>query len=193
MLYKIAQVLLKIIFSILFKVQIYNKENYNNIKDRCIICSNHISMFDPAVLGAYSNRQIYFMAKKELFQNKLIGFFFRRLGAFPVDRDGFSFSAIKNALSLLNKDCALGIFPEGTRVDGYDIENVKPGIAMLAYKSNSPVLPVYIESEYKFRGKVNIYFGIPKNYFSDCEVKPNNELYTKVSREILNDIYSLKK
>lgn len=192
MLYKFVQIILKIIFSILFKIQIHNIENYNNFNNKCIICSNHTSMYDPPILGAFCKRQIYFMAKKELFKNKIIGSLIIKLGAFPVDRDGFSFSAIKSALNVLNKDCVLGIFPEGTRVEDYDIDNVKPGIAMLAYKSNSHVLPVYIESEYKFRGKVNVYFGTPKNYFSNCDVKPNNELYTKVSKEILNDIYSLK-
>lgn len=193
MLYKVLQKILKLFLNIYFKIDIYNLCDNELNNNKCIICCNHISMFDPVVLGVFYDRQIYFMAKKELFSNKILASFLNKLGVISVDRKGLTLSAIKNALRLLNNNCVLGIFPEGTRVKDFDINNVKPGIAMLAYKSKSPVLPVFIDADYKFRGNIKIYFGKPKYYFDDCEDKPDNKTYINISKDILNDIYSLNK
>lgn len=190
--YKFAQGLLKILFSLAFNVKIHIKDEYKFFNKKCIICSNHNSNLDPLIIGAYYKRQIYFMAKKELFKNKILSALLYKLEVFPVDRKGLSLTAIKNALRVLKDDKILGIFPEGTRVKDYDSENAKPGIAMIAYKSKSPVLPVYIDADYRFRGKINIYFGEPKDYFNEVNESGNIKLYNKISKEILNDIYMLK-
>lgn len=193
MLYKIAVIILKIFVFLMFKLEAHHSENFSNSDGRCIICANHISMLDPVILAISSRRKICFMGKKELFENKFLGYIFSKLGAFPVDRSGVSFSAIKSSLAVLNRDEVLGIFPEGTRVKEYNEENAKPGIAMIASKANSKIIPVYINGQYKFRGKIDIYFGKEKNYFENYEGKINTEKYTEVGKEILRDIYDLGK
>lgn len=193
MFYKIAVIILKIFVFLMFKLETHHSENFNNYYGRCIICANHISMLDPVILAISSRRKICYMGKKELFENKFLGYIFGKLGAFPVDRSGVSFSAIKNSLTILNRDEVLGIFPEGTRVTEYNEENAKPGIAMIANKANSKIIPVYINGQYKFRGKIDIYFGKEKNYFENYTGKINTEKYTEVGKEILRDIYDLGK
>jgi 1-acyl-sn-glycerol-3-phosphate acyltransferase len=131
------------------------------------------------------------MGKKELFDNKLLGFLFRKLGAFPVDRQGVSMSAIKSSLAVLNNNEVLGIFPEGTRVKQYDESNAKPGIALIANKARANIIPFYIKGPYKFRGRLEIYFGEEKNYFENMEGKPSTETYTEIGKQILSDIYNL--
>jgi 1-acyl-sn-glycerol-3-phosphate acyltransferase len=149
-------------------------------------------MIDPVILAVSSKRQIHFMGKKELFENKILGYFFRKLGAFPVDRQGVSMSAIKSSLAVLNNNEVLGIFPEGTRVKEYSEENAKPGIALIANKAKANIIPFYIEGTYKFRGRLDIYFGNETNYFENIEGKLNTEAYTEIGKQILRDIYSLK-
>lgn len=193
MFYKIVCFVVRIVFFFIFDIKIYNAEHFNNSKDPYIICCNHTCILDPVILGIKTKRQINFMAKKELFKNKVLGLVYKGIGAFPVDRAGISLSAIKNSLSLLSEGKVLGIFPEGTRVKGYDESNAKPGVAMIANRAKVKVITAYIDGNYKFRGKINVYFGEEKNYFENITEKCNTEKYTQIGKEILKDIYSLKK
>jgi len=193
MFYKIAVIVLKVLVFIIFDLEVYNRENLDNIDGGLIICGNHRSMIDPVILAVSTKRQIHFMGKKELFENKFLSFLFRSLGAFPVDRKGVSLSAIKNSLDVLNKGGVLGIYPEGTRVKtGYDENNAKAGIALIANKANVKILPVYLEGDYKFRGKLRLYIGKEKDYFENYGGKLSTEKYTEIGKEILRDIYNLK-
>lgn len=193
MFYKIAVNVLKVLVFIIFDLKVYNKENLDNTKGGLIVCGNHISMIDPVILAVSTKRQIHYMGKKELFENKFFSFIFRNLGAFPVDRQGVSLSAIKSSLNVLNKDGVLGIYPEGTRIkNGYDEKNAKPGIAMIANKAKVKILPVYVEGNYKFRGKINFYIGKEKDYLENYTGKMDTQKYTEIGKEILKDIYNLK-
>jgi 1-acyl-sn-glycerol-3-phosphate acyltransferase len=95
MFYKIAANILRLLVFLIFDVKVYNKEYLDNTEGGLIVCGNHISMIDPVILAVSTKRQIHFMGKKELFENKLLSFIFRKLGAFPVDRQGASLSSIK--------------------------------------------------------------------------------------------------
>lgn len=193
MLYDIVVFILKILVFLIFDLKTHNTEAFNKSNSRYILCSNHISMIDPVILAVSTKRKIHYMGKKELFKNKFLGYIFRKLGAFPVDREGVSLSAIKSSLAVLNNDEVLGIFPEGTRVKEYNENNAKPGIALIANKASANIIPVYIEGPYKFRGRINIYFGEEKNYFENYTGKINTEKYSEIGKEILKDIYNLKK
>ena len=193
MFYKIVVGILKFLVFISFDLKVHNPENLDNTKRGYIVCGNHISMLDPVILAVSTKRQVHYMGKKELFENKFFSFVFRKLGAFPVDRKGISLSAIKSSISVLKDDGVLGIYPEGTRIQsGYDENNAKPGIAMIAKKANAKIIPVYIQGPYKFRGKIEIFFGEEKDYFEDYTGKPNTELYTEIGKQILKDIYNLR-
>ena len=193
MFYKIVVYLMKVLVFFIFDLKVHNKENLDNTKGGLIVCGNHISMIDPVILAVSTKRQIHYMGKKELFETKFWSFIFRNLGAFPVDRQGVSLSAIKSSLNVLNNDGVLGIYPEGTRIkNGYDENNAKPGIALIANKAKVKILPVYLEGQYKFRGKLNIYIGKEKDYFENYEGKINTEKYTEIGKEILKNIYNLK-
>ena len=53
---------------------------------RVVICCNHVTMKDPIFVSSVHKRQINYMAKAELFENKMLAGLFRSLGAFPVHR-----------------------------------------------------------------------------------------------------------
>ncbi len=193
MFYSIARFLAKPIFSIMFRVKLVNVENFNDTNGRCIICSNHISNFDPLILGCFTKRKISFMAKKELFEIPVLRTVLKWLYVFAVDRTGVSVSSMKHAVSILKEDKVLGIFPEGTRVKSYDENNAKAGISMIAKMADSLIIPVFIRSNYKLFSKIEIVFGEATSYLKEIEGRINSEMHLQIGKQVLRDIYSLEK
>lgn len=189
--YRLCYFIGNIIFRIIFRIKVTGKHNIPK-KGKSILCSNHISDLDPLILGLVIPRNIRFMAKKELFENKFLGKLVNALGAFPVDRESADLSAIRNSLSILKNGEVLGIFPEGTRVNKENIENAKPGIALISIKAKAPVIPIYIESRYKPFSKIKINIGKPMYFNEYYGKKLKTEDYKILSQEIMKSIYSLK-
>ena len=179
-------------------------EGLENIPEngRVIICSNHISLHDPIVIAAAAKRQICYMGKKELFGIPLFGSFLRALGAFPVDRkSGGDVGAIKHSIKLLESECAVGIFPQGTRHKKKDPEGtpIQKGAGMLVDKTNAPVIPVRIVTKNNaitpVFGKVTLKFGKPisaDELRQDTENMANSERYQTISARIFRNILDLK-
>src|SRR5690554_6997614 len=95
--YSIVKNLCKFILLILYRIEVCGGENIP--KDRgCIVCSNHYHWLDPVAVACFFNREVHFMAKKELFKIKLFGFILKKIHAFPVDRESADITAIKNAI-----------------------------------------------------------------------------------------------
>lgn len=190
-LYNVIKAIVGTLFRLVYRIEVHGKENI--VKEgRVVLCSNHISNLDPIILSIVFPRQVSWMAKKQLFNNKILSYFLTKIGTFPVDREESDLSAIKNALKVLKKEGVLGIFPEGTRVKGINLENAKPGIALISIKSHSPVLPVYIEGNFKPFSKIKVYFGNPIDFSKNYDRKLNKEDYLLFSKEILQSIYSIK-
>jgi len=109
-----------------------------------IIASNHISDLDPPVLGSSIPREVFFMAKTELFRTRMGAFYLPRIGAFPVNRDSVDTTALRISLDLLRNGNILVVFPEGTRSTDGKMLPVKAGVGLLAVRSAVPVLPAFI-------------------------------------------------
>ncbi len=109
-----------------------------------LIVSNHQSILDPPVIGGAARRQIYFLAKAELFRIPMFGSLIRALHARPVRREGSDPGALRTAAQLLGEGKALLVFPEGTRSLNGRLGEGKPGVGMLAVTSGAPVVPVYV-------------------------------------------------
>jgi 1-acyl-sn-glycerol-3-phosphate acyltransferase len=110
-----------------------------------ILAPNHIANWDSiAVLSSLRQRPIYIMAKEELFSNPILSFLLRQWGAYPVDRTGDKFWALKHSKTLIEAGKILGIFPEGTRAREGLLPG-KPGMARLAIQFGLPVVPVAIQ------------------------------------------------
>lgn len=190
MFYNIVIKLLSFFLKLFFRIKVSGLENIP-MDNRLVICANHMSNWDPILISIVFPRQVHWMAKKELFKNKILSFLIRKLGSFSVDRKDSDITAIKNALRVLKNEKVLGIFPEGTRVDNLDLSNSKAGISLLTIKAKSLVLPIYIESTYKVFSRVNINIGKPMDLSDNFNKKLNNEEYLDISKDILKSIYAL--
>lgn len=131
------------LFKLLFRYQINNK---NNLPEQggYLLCCNHLSLKDPVFLALGQKRQVYYMAKEELFHNRFFSALIRALGAFPVHRGSGDSRAINNAETLLEEGKVLGIFLEGTRSKNGELLRPKSGAAMMAFQTGKPVVPACI-------------------------------------------------
>jgi len=113
-----------------------------------LLVGNHISHFDPPVLGCSVGPIVDFMAMKDLFSATWSNWLFTNIFAIPVDRNGSGTEALHIALQRLNEDRIVGVFPEGGLRSGTEsiLEGVPmpPGAALLSLKAQCPVVPVLI-------------------------------------------------
>lgn len=188
MFYRFARFLLKMVFKIRYKLVVHG--NTNLPETPLVICANHINLWDPILLAIIFDRPIRFMAKKELFDNKFLGFLLNKFGAFPVDRDNVNIKTIKDSIKLVKDNEVLGIFPEGTRVKKVSEENMKTGVAMIASRAGADIIPVFINSNYKFRSKVEVFVRdkIAISSFDDVSKDIRNKAIT---RAIYENIYKV--
>lgn len=116
-----------------------------------IICANHLSMRDIAVLACTYPEHLHFVAKQELSKNWFLRKLILHLGGVFIDREGNDLDAIRKIMENLKEKKKVAIFPEGTRVRQVNPKNMKTGVAFIAMRAKSNVLCVHIDTEYKFR------------------------------------------
>jgi 1-acyl-sn-glycerol-3-phosphate acyltransferase len=135
--------ILRCFFKTLYRVKVYGNDRVP-ASGKLILCSNHISYADPVVIAAFFPRNIFFMAKIEIFSNWLFTSFLRYFNAFPVNRKGFGRQAIRHSLDILSHGEIVGIFPEGTRSTDGVIREGQKGIGLIAAMSKADILPIAI-------------------------------------------------
>lgn len=195
--YKILKFILTPLIKIFFPFKIKNAQNLKFLKGKFLICSNHISNLDPIFLICVISKQIYFMAKAELFKN----FFMRKLllsvGTIPVQRGKDGARAINDCKKLLLNEETVAIFIEGTRSKTGEFLRPKTGAARLANMVESPILPICItgggkNNKVKIFKKTIIQVGEPILFE---KIKFEEETYREIKRstdEIANAIKNLR-
>ncbi len=109
-----------------------------------IMAANHLSNWDPPMVGTYMPRPVAYMAKEELFKPAIAGAIISNLYAFPVKRGAADRAAIKTALGILKQGLCLGVFPEGHRSKDGKMGKAESGVALLAAMGKVPVVPTAI-------------------------------------------------
>jgi 1-acyl-sn-glycerol-3-phosphate acyltransferase len=163
-----------------------------------IIMVNHCSFLDVPCLGREVPIRQYYIAKKELKQIPLLGWFMRLAGMIFIDRSNRqkSIESIEKAAKLIRASKSVVIFPEGTASRDGKIGVFKKGGFHLALQSKAPILPVRIEGTGQIwprgnilrskGGKVKLTIGKPIRYedYGGWEV---NE-FSKNVRQVLIDL-----
>lgn len=194
MIYRLAIALASLFFHIKFKFTVIGKENIPAKMGGLIIASNHVSNNDPPVIGVVFKGKYTFMAKEELFKNRLFAWLIRKLGAFPVKRGAKDFAAIDKAIESLNAGRTFIIFPEGTRSKTGELGRPKSGVSIIAVRAKAPVIPVFVKyGRKKFRRNVLVSIGetIPKEEFESVEITDKHAIHA-ISNKIMGSIAELK-
>ncbi|MBR6593767.1 MAG: 1-acyl-sn-glycerol-3-phosphate acyltransferase [Clostridia bacterium] len=121
----------------------YKLENKEKIPDiPFVLCANHVSLADPVILACAFKTPVRFMAKSELNKGAL-GFVLRQLEVVYVNREQADLGAIRQCVGSLKEGTSVGIFPQGTRVEGQArAEQALDGIAMICALGKTGALPV---------------------------------------------------
>lgn len=191
--YKALVPIIRTVLYPFLRVKVYGKENIPK-ESGYVLAANHISAWDPVTLALACPDELNFMAKKELFKNRLFGWLITKLNAFPIDRNANDVKAIKKALSVLKDGKVLLLFPEGTRLKEADQtdDDAKDGMIMLAHRSKVPVVPAAIVGKYKIFSTVRVYFGNPVYLDEYYGVKLDSDTMHKISGSVLSEIRKIR-
>ncbi len=164
-----------------------------------ILASNHISYYDPPLIGAYCPREIFFFAKEELFVNPFLRFVMMRCNARPVRRGAVDRQSLRTAIGQIKAGYGLTLFPEGTRSKTDDFLPPKAGIGMIARKAVCPIIPVYLSGAnrigdcLRFRDRIRINFGEPISAEWVESQEASKEGYLTIAHTVMDRIALLKK
>ncbi len=112
-----------------------------------VMAINHIGYLDFTFAGLAAvpaKRHVRFMAKKEVFDHKVSGPFMRGMKHIPVDRDGAANDSYLVAITALRAGEIVGVFPEATISESYELKGFKTGAARMAMEAGVPLLPAVI-------------------------------------------------
>ncbi len=146
----------------------YGRENVP--EGGALIASNHISYLDPPVVASALPRRTYLVAKRELFEIPLFGWFIRKNYAFPVERDSADRTAMRHAVKLLQAGELVTMFPGGERSPDGSVQEGLPGAGFIAQLAGVGIVPCALKGTeqvlprgawYLHRGKVAVRFGEP--------------------------------
>ena len=169
---------------------------------RLIVAANHISFWDPPMIGAALPREVHFLAKEELFRTPGLGTMIRSVNAIPIRRGVADLSGLARALEVLRRDEGLLMFPEGSRMRDGELHPARPGVGMMAVQGDAPIVPCYISGSNQprrwwFRGvRVRVWFG-PARHWKELvgpeeDLTPGRALYQKVGEAIMREIAILR-
>lgn len=177
---------------IVFPCKVVGKQNFEKRKPVIVVC-NHRSNVDVLYLQEYLPEKKFFLAKKELFKNKVFSWIIKTGGAVPIDRQNIDFGAIKTSLQILKNQKKLVIFPEGMRnKTGDDLQALKNGAAMLAIKAKVDILPMYIQKRGKAFRRNKLIVGKAFSLAEFYDQKLSAEVLDKASKIIAENLDKIK-
>ena len=167
-----------------------------------ILAINHTSYLDFAIAGTAAlpvKRYVRFMAKKEIFDNKIAGPLMRGMHHINVDRSNGSASFVA-ALKALKSGEIIGIFPEGTISTSFEIKGLKSGAVRLAIGAGVPVIPTIVWGGQRVYTKgvkpsfkrahipVAVTFGEPISYSRETNVEDAEKHLRDVMIQMLGNV-----
>ncbi len=182
--------LIRLICKAVFFVRLVGEEKVPK-EGAVILAVNHTSMWDAVILVSACRRNMRTMAKKELFEYKLLAPILKLAGAFPVNRGTGDITAVKTALKALKDGEVFTIFPTGTRVKGDEAVGAKAGVALIAGRSGAPVIPVAMRGGYKPFHRVTVTFGDPMYLVSENGKKADSDELKRFADEVMEKINGL--
>jgi 1-acyl-sn-glycerol-3-phosphate acyltransferase len=167
-----------------------------------VVASNHVSFWDPPLIGAVLPREVHFLAKEELFSNPVFGALIRSFHAIPIRRGMVDLSGMARAVATLRRGEAMMMFPEGTRMRDGELHPARPGVGMMAVNADVPIVPCYISGSGRpgrwlmRKSRVRISFG-PARKWQDlagpgADLTPGRALYQQLGDAVMREIARLK-
>ena len=182
--YRVVRIILKGLFKLLYNPIIIGKDNIP-IEGSLVLASNHTKWLDPLLIISIVNREVSFLAKKELFSG-ITKPIMKLFNCVPVDRSKHDKDALSKAYDILNEEKIIGIFPEGTISKNNKLLPFKIGAVKMSHDTNSYLIPVVINGKYKIFGrKLKIEF-LEKRLISKDLDKENRNLEETIKGKLVD-------
>lgn len=188
---KLSYMLVKGFMKTIFRIEIRGAENLPK-EGGCMVCANHLSMWDPVLLTCFMPRKISFMAKAELKKVPFISGVLKGCDTIFVKRNSGDLGAIKTTMKAIEDGRVVGIFPTGTREKNHPDAKPKSGAALIAAKTGAIVVPVAIKATYKMFSKVVVTIGEPLDYSGCKGQKMSSEQLDSMIGEVYDKILEIK-
>ncbi|MCE2396681.1 1-acyl-sn-glycerol-3-phosphate acyltransferase [Candidatus Poribacteria bacterium] len=186
------------VFNLFGKLESHGNENIPKQGGALILC-NHVSYFDPFIVGSAANRELYFMARHDSFEMPLIGPLIAAHNAYPVRRGTADRAALRHTISLLKSGNVVLIFPEGTRsVDG-TLGKPHGGVSFIAQNADVAAIPAYIKgtilprnAKWIHPAQLTVTFGTPIDFTEVRQIEDKRELYRQMGEQIMQEIANIR-
>jgi len=190
MLYSLSRALCYCVFKIFFSLEVKGKDAFR-ANEPFILASNHLSHLDPPLMAVASPKRIAFLAKEELFSNKLFSLYLKDVGVIPIKRGSSDIKSMRLSLKTL-KTKALLVFPQGTRGRGLDEINL--GVGFLCKKAKVPVVAarIYGTDQILPRGAKFLRKGRMRVVFARVDTITPDDTYQDISSKVMETIKNLK-
>jgi 1-acyl-sn-glycerol-3-phosphate acyltransferase len=157
-----------------------------------VVAANHFASLDHPLIGIFSPRAIFYMAKAELLEMPVVGELLGWAGGFPIRRGEADREALRTARRLVREGHLVGVHVEGTRQRLGFPGDVKIGAVMIALQEGVPVIPCAVET-FGWSAKHNrracaVVWGDPITFEG---VERNQAGYANASAVIRNEIVRL--
>jgi len=169
------------------KITVAGQENIPKKGGVCFV-SNHGSYFDIAVLLAYCDRHIGFIAKKELIWIPILNLWIFMIGGLFIDRSTVrkAFHTINKGVKKIQSGGAMIIFPEGHRSKSDELLPFHAGSLKLATIAHAPIVPVAIKGSRNVFEKTNRVKAAAINV-TFCEPVITADIPSEDKKTILSD------
>ena len=157
-----------------------------------LLCGNHTTLGDPiyVICAILKKCQTRVLAKDELMKVPVLGWLIGKAGVIGIKRGKADVAALKEAIRVLRNGEKLLIFPEGTRVKEGESSEAHAGAAMLATRTNVPIVPVYIQPKKRIFKRTTVKFGKP--YYPEYDGKrATPEDYQRIADDLMVRINAL--
>lgn len=191
--FRFSQLLVRGLSRVLFGLRTTGRRHLR-FRENCLFASNHRSYADPPLVGCTLEREIWFLAKTELFANRLFARLIRAYHAIPIDRAELDRSTVRTVESLLGEGESVLMFPEGTRSRDGRLQEFKPGIGLIALRGGAPIVPVHISGSDRLRDcllrrrRLEVRIGppirIPRGYRPDDRKRDYRILASMIHEEL---------
>jgi 1-acyl-sn-glycerol-3-phosphate acyltransferase len=194
---RLSNFVLRVLFKLLLKLEVLGLENVP-LEGPLILMINHVNFLDPVLAGGIMPREVVPLSKAELFRHPILGILVRLYGALPVRRGEVDRWALRRSLEVLRRGEALLMAPEGTRSHVPGLQRGRNGMAYIAVRAESPILPVAIVGGDKFfynlkrlrRTPIKVIIGKPFR-FSSGEGRVKRERLRKLTEEAMYQLAAL--
>ncbi len=181
----------------LFWIRRLNSEGkkYNEkLSGGALIAASHASFSDPFTVGvSFWYRRLHFLAAEVVMKGKFRSMLIKGVGGIKIDRNKADIEAINTSVKKLKKGFLLAIFPQGGIQREEKTDGVKSGAALIAFRANVPIIPMYIAPKKGLLSRRTVVIGNPINTRDFCtKLMPSTADINNISNLLASELNHCK-